>query len=92
MMSFVLYYKCKNLRKEEFNQIMEYSNVVLNGICMGLVSPRYIKEFLDSLLEMIFENGFSDIVLGIFDTIKRFEDCFFKYEETCNHLVKEFIS
>lgn len=70
---------------------MDYFNITLDNICKGLARPRDVKRFLDELLNLVCEDGFSEKVVLIFSTIKRFEDKVFRYEETSNHVIKDLV-
>lgn len=71
--------------------IMNYFNVILNDICKGLAKPNDIKHFLDEVLDLICEDGFTELVSSLFNTIRQFKDKIFRYDETCNHVIKELI-
>lgn len=68
-----------------------YLNNVMNSIVKGSVSPQDIKLFLDSVLDLVCEVGFSDYVRLLFNSIRKFEDRIFRYDETFNHVVKDLV-
>lgn len=70
---------------------MNYFNLELNSIIKGRANPVEIEHFLDRLLDLVCEVGFSDLVLSLFSSIKKFESEIFGYDETCNHIIRELL-
>lgn len=70
---------------------MSYLSLELSSIIKGKAKPVEIEQFLDRLLDLVCEVGFSDLVLSLFSSIRKFESEIFKYDETCNHIIRELL-